>query len=191
MLLISHYGNAALPMGLKELCSLSLLFSTFRWPPRANVHAWTICLCKSSHPLYFCLFEHVLNICFHWSLTAFPHDFDFDTLRLQFNLRLIQQLLCNIHLDCFYCTIRLLCNIFLSFAKKSHWSKLSALLFAFDRLNKILTTQRHCSACYTQIAWLITVRANMWNAVDKCSLNSPSPFSSSFHYHQGALVSPN
>lgn len=149
-----------------------------------------------------CLFEHVLSICFHWSLATFPHDFDFDTIRLQFNLRLIQQLLCNIHLDCIYCTIRLLYNILLSFAKNkkyksgSHWSKLYALLFSFHRLNKILAPQMHYSACYTQTSnCLITARATN-NKYVKCSgfkfsLNSPSPFSRSFHYHQGALVSPN
>lgn len=154
MLLISHYGNAALPMGLKESCSLSLIF----YIPMTSAckRARLNHLAVQALTSLICLFEHVLSICFHWSPMTSAHGF-VDTIRLQFNLRLIQQMLCNIHLDCIYCSIQLLYN------KKNKRSliKTISVSFSSDRMNKVLTTLMVCSHCtlYTHY-WLTN-----WNSM--------------------------
>lgn len=67
MLLISHYGNAALQMGLKESCflslSLSLIFYILMTSACKRARLNHLAVQALTSPI--CLFEHVLSICFH------------------------------------------------------------------------------------------------------------------------------
>lgn len=81
---------------------------------------------------------------------TFARDFDFDTIRLQFNLRLIQQMLCNIHLDCVYCTIQMLYNLRLPFEKKedkTKTKKISIIIICWQIKKSINTTDSLLTLC--------------------------------------------